>query len=58
MSTGSKYLFGRLVEYQIKNDTLYRCEYIDDTICKEIPIITKPEFLMCYEAWVKAESEE
>lgn len=27
MSTGSKYLFGRLVEYQIKNDTLYRCEY-------------------------------
>lgn len=57
MSTGSKYLFGRPDEYEIENDILYRYEDINDTTCKKTPIITKTEFLTCYEAWVKAESE-
>lgn len=58
MNTGSTYLFGKPDEYKIKNDILYRYEYINDTTCKETPIITKTEFLACYEAWVKAENEK
>lgn len=53
MNAGSIYLFGRPDEYKIENDTLYRIEYINDTVAKEIPIITKEEFIMCYEQWIK-----
>ena len=58
MNTGDKYLFGRPSELKIEDDVLYRYEFIDDTVAKKIPIIRKNEFMMCYESWVKAESED
>jgi hypothetical protein len=58
MNAGGKYLFGRPSEWEIEDDVLYRYDFISDTEAKKIPIISKNEFMMCYESWVKAESEK
>lgn len=44
-------------EYNIEDDALYRYTPIDAiTVAREL-VITKDEFLMCYEKWIWSENE-
>lgn len=46
-----------MAEYTFENNALYRYTPIDANTAKKELVITKDEFLMCYEKWIWSESE-
>ena len=55
---GSRWLFGRPDEIHIENDTLFVYQYDveDDNSVHRFPVITKEEFILCYNTWIKGEN--
>ena len=45
-------------ETEITNEGLYRYKYVGDNMFHQELIISKEDFIKCYNTWIKGESNE
>ncbi len=58
MNTGGIWLFGRPNEILIEGNKLIRREYETEQVYTDNVILTRDEFLLCYNTWIKGEDKE
>ena len=57
MNVGGCWVFGRPDDVFIENDVLYRRIWETEQVIIHIPIITKEQFMLCYNTWVKGDKD-
>ena len=58
MNVGGCWVFGKPDEIFIENDVLYRRIYETEQVYDDEIVMTRDEFMLCYNAWVKGDSDE
>lgn len=54
----SMWLFGKPNEILIEGNKLIRREYETEQVYTDNVILTRDEFLLCYNTWIKGEDKE